>query len=300
MNPYRERSRGTDALECGIRMGQPPPAPPAPLHESAASQPFMTASLRPVVSRFGGILMESHAVHIPVQTSAVSVGAADNDNDFESRHKPEVTNVFAGIPGYTGYKPHGAHHKVLGSSAAPPAHAGSPVGAADTSKQPYIMPVVGYGGHVRGLADANKNYGATHWKNSGQVNPHRVPASSLPWDGRDIAGRPFGGQTPGDFGQYKPDPEYERKRLEAEEANEILELRSMGIRARLEDIHKQNSRGTAKALPNDGRREARLQALEHKLGVDKVQLDSMGMQIDTTAWGVSKQQDLARKNGSFQ
>ena len=41
------------------------------------------------------------------------------------------------------------------------------------------------------------------------------------------------GQTPSDFGRYKADPEEELKRREAEEANEILELRSMGIRAML-------------------------------------------------------------------
>ena len=49
-----------------------------------------------------------------------------------------------------------------------------------------------------------------------------------------MAGRPFGGQTPGDFGQYAVDPvEYEQQKREADEANEILELRSMGIRALL-------------------------------------------------------------------
>lgn len=176
--------------------------------------------------------MESHAVHIPSQGSFVSVGALDNDNDFESRCRPEVTNVFAGIPGYAGYKPHGSHPSVLGTNAAPAPHA-RPLAQLDTSKQPYIMPVVGYSGHIRGLADADKNYGTSHWKNSGFVNATHKPAASRPWDGRDIAGRPHGGQTPGDFGRYQEDPEYEQKRKEAEEANEILELRSMGIRALL-------------------------------------------------------------------
>ena len=75
------------------------------------------------------------------------------------------------------------------------------------SKQPYIMPVVGYSGHIRGLADADKNYGTTHWKNSGFVNESRKPAASMPWDGRDVVGRPYGGATPGDFGKYEVDPE---------------------------------------------------------------------------------------------
>jgi len=178
------------------------------------------------------MVLESSAVHIPPQLAPTSVGAADNDNDFESRCQPSVANVYAGIPGYQGYKPHGSHPSVLGSNAAPSAHA-RPASALDTSKQPYVMPVVGYAGHLRGLADADKNYGTSHWKNAGAVNPSRRPASSLPWDGRDMAGRPFGGWTPGDGGVYDPDPEHEQKRREAEEANEILELRSMGIRAML-------------------------------------------------------------------
>mmetsp|Transcript_4701 Transcript_4701/g.12523 ORF Transcript_4701/g.12523 Transcript_4701/m.12523 type:complete len:209 (-) Transcript_4701:424-1050(-) len=193
---------------------------------------FTTANVRPVVSRFGGMVYESHAVHIPSQASHVSVGAADNDNDFESRCQPEISNVYAGIPGYSGYKPHASHPKVLGSGRAPPPHS-RPLAALDTTKQPYVMPVVGFTGHIRGLADADKNYGTSHWKNSGFVNRNNIPAAAKPWDGRDVAGRPHGGQAPGDFGRYKPDPEYEQKRREADEANEILELRSMGIRALL-------------------------------------------------------------------
>jgi len=201
-----------------------------------------------VISRFGGILLESHAVHIPVQGSYTSVGAADNDNDFDSRCKPEVSNVYAGVPGYTGYKPHGSHPTVLGSNTAPKAHDRA-TSALDTSKQPYIMPVVGYSGHIRGLADADKNYGTTHWKNSGAVNAHRKPAASRPWDNRDVAGRPFGGQMPGDGGVYAEDPELEQKRREAEEANEILELRSMGIRALL---NKKPELGGSRSGPRQG------------------------------------------------
>ena len=95
------------------------------------------------------------------------------------------------------------------------------------------MPVVGYSGHIRGLADADKNYGTSHWKNSGAVNPQNKSAASMPWDGRDVAGRPFGGWTPSDGGVQNLDPEYEQKKREADEANELLELRSMGIRALL-------------------------------------------------------------------
>jgi hypothetical protein len=99
-------------------------------------------------------------------------------------------------------------------------------------------------------------------------------------------------------------PEYELKKREAEEANEILELRSMGIRTRLEDIHKANSSGLGGGRPkgnasDDRRREARLLELEKRIGVDKTEINSMKMQIDTTGWGVSKQQDAARRNRTF-
>ena len=176
------------------------------------------------------MVLESSSVHIPKQASSVSVGAADNDNDFESRCQPSVSNVYAGIPGYAGYRPQGSHPSVLGTNASPPAH-DLKTSALDTSLQPFIMPVVGYSGHIRGLADADRNYGTSHWKNSGNVNPTHKAAASLPWDGRDVAGRPFGGWTPGDGGTYVADPDYEQKRKEADEANEILQLRSMGIRA---------------------------------------------------------------------
>lgn len=75
-----------------------------PFHESAARQPFETANIRPVVSKFGGMVLESHAVHIPAQGAFTSAGGADNDLDFESRCKPSLTNVYAGVPGYAGYK----------------------------------------------------------------------------------------------------------------------------------------------------------------------------------------------------
>ena len=86
-----------------------------------------------------------------------------------------------------------------------------------------------YGTLWRALADADKNYGTSHWKNSGSVTGHKA-AASLPWDGRDVTGRPFGGWAPSDGGVHAVDPDYEQKK-EAEEAMEILELRSMGIRA---------------------------------------------------------------------
>ena len=61
-----------------------------PYHEPASKQPFTSAHLRPVVSRFGGIVMESAAVDIPVQAGIMndkgqilSAAMMDNDNDFD-------------------------------------------------------------------------------------------------------------------------------------------------------------------------------------------------------------------------
>ena len=50
----------------------------------------------------------------------------------------------------------------------------------------------------------------------------------------------------------------------------------------------------------EDRRVARCKELDAKLGVDKVVLDPMKLQIDTTAWGVIKGQDQKRANKSFQ
>ena len=49
----------------------------------------------------------------------------------------------------------------------------------------------------------------------------------------------------------------------------------------------------------EAERLARCKELEQRLGVDKVVLDSMKLQIDTTAWGVIKDQDKKRANKSY-
>ena len=190
-----------------------------------AAANYQTAHLRQVVSRFGGMIAESNAVHIPPQ-APTQMGVAATG--YDTRHKPATANVYAGIPGYAGYRPHGSHPRVMGEQSAPKAHS-RPLYALDVSKQPYIMPVVGYKGHIRMSQEA---LGTSHWKNSGAVTNNKA-AASLPWDNRDVAGRPYGGWAPMDGGRYVEDPEMELKRREAEEANEILELRSMGIRALL-------------------------------------------------------------------
>ena len=64
---------------------------------------------------------------------------------------------------------------------------------------------------------------------------HAPPAARLSGQiGRDAVGRPFGGAAPGGTGHYSIDPEEAQRQREADEANEILELRSMGVRTAIE------------------------------------------------------------------
>ena len=63
-------------------------------------------------------------------------------------------------------------------------------------------------------------------------DPHWIATLRLGlWLYEAMAGRPFGGWAPKDGGKIEIDPEEEEKRRDAAEKNEILELRSMGIRA---------------------------------------------------------------------
>ena len=80
--------------------------------------------------------------------------------------------------------------------------------------------------------------------------------------------------------------------IEKEKHHQMLEMKKGKIITPLEPV-------TAADLQAEAKREARCKELEAKLGVDKVQLNSMGLQIDTTAWGVSKQQDAKRANATF-
>ena len=53
---------------------------------------FQSAHLRPVVSKFGGMIAESAAVAIPPQAKTSPSKALD----FASRHTPATSNVYAG------------------------------------------------------------------------------------------------------------------------------------------------------------------------------------------------------------
>ena len=153
--------------------------------------------------------------------------------------------------------------------------------ALDKSKRPYIMPVVGYSGHIRGLADADQNFGGSHWKNSGEVTGNKS-AASMPWDGRDVVGRPHGGWTPGDGGVIQVDPEWEQKKREADEANEILELRSMGIRAMLKKDPSMGGShpGTKQLVAGQGSGEIGANRGPGKKGDELYRTNAMGIQRD--------------------
>jgi len=65
-------------------------------------------------------------------------------------------------------------------------------------------------------------------------------------------------------------------------------------------IHSPLKAAAIKTTPEtEAKRLARCKELEQKLGVDKVVLDPMKLQIDTTAWGVIDGQDKKRANASY-
>ena len=57
-----------------------------------AADHYQSAHLRPVVSKFGGMIAESNAIHIPPQPKA----SPAKTSDFASRHQPATSNVYAG------------------------------------------------------------------------------------------------------------------------------------------------------------------------------------------------------------
>lgn len=127
------------------------------------------------------------------------------------------------VPGYTGYRVHGSHPTVKGESSAPRPHAPA-YAAYDGSGRPMVMPVVGYSGHLRHTHESHVSYGTSHWKGAGTV----IPRTPSPPGRRGIG--PFSGSPPA-----RLTPEEEQAERDADEANEILQLRSMGIRSALKN-----------------------------------------------------------------
>ena len=67
-----------------------------------------------MVSRYGGMVNQGNAVAIPVQ-SWEQQPPLWGSRGFEHRHAPSHSVVGAGVPGYTGFRPHGSQPTVLGS-----------------------------------------------------------------------------------------------------------------------------------------------------------------------------------------
>ena len=185
--------------------------------------------LRPTVSRFGGMIQEGNAVAIPNQTWDQNAPLWGSPHDFATRHRPSLEVYGAGVPGYTGYKPHGSSPVQAGGLMKP--H--SPTYAAhDPSLQPQAMPVVGYSGHVRSTKDSNASFGTSHWKPAAAPGVPMVGAAATMAGGTHVDGY-WVDQDLDDDGVI--DEEFIKERREMEEANELLELRSMGIRAALKN-----------------------------------------------------------------
>ena len=125
-------------------------------------RPIETTLFRDRVGRFGGMVRAGHAVAVPEarekhlepwrgnSADSVPLWGADTDfsspsaisSDFVSRHKADVVTFGAGVPGYSGFKPHGS--SVWGNRPnSPPLdpHLGlSGNSSLDLSKQPCAAP----------------------------------------------------------------------------------------------------------------------------------------------------------------
>jgi len=191
----------------------PPPknvsGDPSTNSTGVVEQPY----LKSTVSRFGGTVWQGATVSLPQKAFDIQAAAptqVDHSN-FETRYQPNLTTFGAGVPGYTGFKPHGT------TTLNVDAHAYIS-GVHDPSLQPYVMPPPGYSGHLRSASrgDANNGWGTSHWKPATNKPGVASPTKSPP----KYAGPPMS-------------PEQEAEIREAAEANELLDLRSMGIRAAL-------------------------------------------------------------------
>ena len=178
--------------------------------------------LRTVVSRFGGVVAQGNTVSIP--TTAFEIAGhglhqpVDHTN-FNQRYGPSVTTYGPGVAGYGGFKPHGtttgnleAHSYLSGMH--------------EPQKQPYVMPPPGYAGHLRNAnaGDATSTWGTSHWK-IGQTPKGVGSPTRSPPKGPTMS------------------PEQLAEKREMDEANELLDLRSLGIRAALKVAQPQGGGG---------------------------------------------------------
>jgi hypothetical protein len=139
--------------------------------------------------------------------------------NFNQRYGPSVTTYGPGVAGYGGFKPHGtttgnleAHSYLSGMH--------------EPQKQPYVMPPPGYAGHLRNAnaGDATSTWGTSHWK-IGQTPKGVGSPTRSPPKGPTMS------------------PEQLAEKRDMDEANELLDLRSLGIRAALKVAQPQGSGG---------------------------------------------------------
>lgn len=64
-------------------------------HEALGSSDVQSTHLRPMVSRFGGMINEGHSAAIPKQTWEVGKHSS-SVHDFNTRHAASISNVQAG------------------------------------------------------------------------------------------------------------------------------------------------------------------------------------------------------------
>jgi len=120
-------------------------------------------------------------------------------------------------------------------------------------------------------------------------------ANRMRWDGKYIIAPP--GSNPfawvESYSQSELDRHAEMLKMEAEHHDMMRKGKLQGSSAIVFD------KTTQLTPTTEQKRMARCAELEKKLGVDKVVLDPMKLQIDTTAWGVSAAQDKKRATASY-
>jgi len=138
--------------------------------------------LRTVISRYGGMIKQGHAVQIPPQTwnTRVDMGGTTS---YLQRHPAKNVVVGSGVPGYMGYVPHGempAKPSLLGASTSPQRYHATDYRAMDRTMMPRRMPIVGYRGHLRNTKESTQCYGVSHWRST--APPTRAAAASLAFE----------------------------------------------------------------------------------------------------------------------
>lgn len=131
--------------------------------------------------------------------------------------------------------------------------------------------------------------GPADWNNPLQADRYRWDGKYLPGFGHKPGTNPFAWVESISQAQMLEQQELERDKAIHHELMRTGKL-----------LRTEMKSSDVKLTPTtESKRMARCVELEKRLGVDKVVLDPMKLQIDTTAWGVNAAQDKKRANASY-